>query len=72
MTEDEANNQNQNHQAGEAEIYDTEDVEITCIAENGLPEPNIQWFLNTRQIDFKANEYKKKFEIMGCLGNPKK
>ena len=54
----------QAHRSAEAEIYDTEDVEITCTAENGLPEPNIQWYLNTRQIDFKANEFKNKFAII--------
>ena len=63
MTDEETHNRNAKR-SSEAEIYDTEEIEITCTAQDGLPEPNIQWFLNTKHIDFKSNEFKNKFEII--------
>ena len=51
--------------SSEAEIYDTEEVEITCRADDGLPEPKIHWFLNTKLIDIRSNEFKDKFELIG-------
>ena len=42
------------HQDGqEAEIFETENMEFSCKADFGLPQPNIVWKLNTKVIDFK-------------------
>ena len=42
------------HQDGqEAEIFETENMEFSCKADFGLPQPNLVWKLNTKVIDFK-------------------
>ena len=35
------------------EIFENEEMEVTCEAKNGLPAPHILWKLNTKEIDFK-------------------
>ena len=41
------------HMDHEADIYETEEMEFTCAASNGLPQPRVLWYLNTRPIDFE-------------------
>ena len=35
------------------EIFENEEMEVTCEAKEGLPAPHILWKLNTKEIDFK-------------------
>ena len=37
----------------EAEIIESEEMEVNCVAANGLPQPTIFWYLNSKQIDFE-------------------
>ena len=41
------------HMDHEADIYETEEMEFTCAASDGLPQPRVLWYLNTRPIDFE-------------------
>ena len=49
-------------------MYDTDVAEITCTAEDGLPQPKIQWFLNNNLIDFDSNEFRDRFKLLDNEG----
>ena len=51
-----------------AEMFETEQAEITCTAQEGLPQPKILWFLNNNLIEFEAREFSDRFQILSTEG----
>ena len=51
-----------------AEMFETDEAEITCTAEEGLPQPKILWFLNNNLIEFDAQEFRDRFKILNTEG----
>lgn len=51
-----------------AEMFETDEAEITCTAEEGLPQPKILWFLNNNLIEFEAREFRDRFKILNTEG----
>ena len=51
-----------------AEMFESDVAEITCTAEEGLPQPKIQWFLNNDLIEFENRKFSDRFEILDTEG----
>ena len=51
-----------------AEMFETEVAEITCTAQEGFPQPKIQWFLNNILIEFESREFRDRFQILNTEG----
>lgn len=43
--------------SSEKELFETEELEMTCTASNGWPEPTIVWFINSQPIKFDNNKF---------------
>jgi len=52
----------------ETQIFENEEMEVTCEAKNGLPAPHILWKLNSKEIDFQSTQYKDRFIMISNEG----
>ena len=51
------------HQNQQVNTYPGEEIEVSCEARDGLPEPRVKWFLNRQEIDFSAPQFRERFSL---------